>query len=106
MLMPVRRLIVLGHGQADAAQLAVAVGVGLARLHDGAAGRHRPLGDGHEGVVGRVSGAVGDQHVAEAVDVEGHFGDERPVDVGEVGGDQRGLAGVAAEQLDHADALV
>ena len=40
------------------------------------------------------------------VDVERDFGDERPVGVGEIGGDQRGLAGVAAEQLDDAEALV
>ena len=50
--------------------------------------------------------AVLDQEVADALQIERHFRDQGAVHVGQIGGEQRCLAGVAAEQLDHADALM
>ncbi len=46
------------------------------------------------------------RNFGEPVDVEGHLADQRAVDAREVGGDEAGLAAVAAEDLDDADALV
>ena len=68
--------------------------------------RRRPLGDRQHRVVRRVRVLVRDEELAEPVDVEGHLGDHRTVDPGEVGGDERRLAAVAAEQLDDRDPLV
>ena len=45
-------------------------------------------------------------HARQLFHVEGHLGDDGPVHVGQIAGDEAGLAAVAAEQLDEADALV
>ena len=91
---------------ADAAELAVPVGVLLAGEHHLAAGERRSLGHGHHRVVRRVRPLVLDQQPAELVDVERDLRDDGAVDAREVGGDQRRLAAVAPEQLDHRDPLV
>ena len=49
---------------------------------------------------------VVDEELGEAVQVERYLGDHRPVHPGEVRGDERGLAGVPAEQLDDGEAFV
>ena len=64
------------------------------------------LGNGHDRVVGRAVRAVFGEQAGEALDVERHLGDDGAIDFGEVGGVQRRLPRVAAEELDHADALV
>ena len=45
-------------------------------------------------------------YLARSSGSNGTSADDRPVDPGQVGREQRGLAAVAAEQLDHGDALV
>ena len=65
---------------ADAAELAVPVGVLLAGQHHLAAGERRALGDRHHRVVRRVRVLVRDQELAELVDVERDLGDHRAVD--------------------------
>ena len=44
--------------------------------------------------------------LGQPVDVERHLGDDRPVDAGQVGRDERRLAAVAAEHLHDGEALV
>ena len=66
----------------------------------------RPFRDRHHRVVRRVAPLVGHQEAGEPFDVEGHLGDHRPIGAREVGGDERRLPAVAAEQLDDRDALV
>jgi hypothetical protein len=70
-------------------------------VHDAGA-----FADGDHGVVGGVGGLVLEQVVGEQLRVERHLGDERPVDAGQVGGEQRRLAAVPPEQLHHGDPLV
>ena len=65
-----------------------------------------PSGNRDHRVVGRVVALVGDEQRAEPVDLARDLRDHRAVDPGEVGGDQRRLAAVAAEELDDGDPLV
>ena len=91
---------------ADAADLAMAVGVGLAVLNHLASGHVRPFADRHHGVVAGVVPLVLHHQFGEPLRVEGHFGNEGAIDTGHVGADEAGLAAVAAEELDDGDALV
>ena len=64
------------------------------------------LGDRHHRVVAGVRGLVLHQERGQAVDVERDLRDDRPVDAGQVRRDQRRLAAVTAEHLDHRQPLV
>src|SRR5690606_4836141 len=61
---------------ADAAQLLVAIRVGLAVLDDLAAQEVRAFADGDHGVIARVGLLVLDDQLCQLLDVEGHLGDE------------------------------
>src|SRR5262245_45745075 len=82
---------------ADAAELAVAVGVLLAVLDDLTADHGGALTNHYHRIVAGILALVSDNELGQALDVEGYLTDQGTVDVGEVGGDQRGLATVAAE---------
>ena len=105
--MPVSWLDRLAGDLADATELAVAVGILLAVFdhlpadHTGALEMRRPWRS-CSGCAAVLRAAA----VASLLDVERHLADQRPVDIGQVGRDQRRLAAVAAEQLDHRDSLV
>ena len=96
----------LAEGRADAAKLAVAKGVRAAALHHVGALESRAFGDDNHGVMAGVARAVDHHELGETADVERHLADQRPVSAGEEARDQRGLAAVAAEQLDHRDPLM
>ena len=66
MFSPVMLLDQLAGDAADAAQLAVAVGVRFAALDDVAADHGRALGDGHDGIVAGVVPLVFDQQRGQA----------------------------------------
>ncbi len=84
----------------------MAVGVGLAVFHDLTADHVSPFADGYHGVIAGIGALVFKHQIGQALRIERHFGDQRAVDAGQVGADQAGLAGVAAEQFDDGDALV
>ena len=104
--MPVELLQGVRGYLADAADLAMTVGIGLAVFDHLASGHVRPFTDRHHGVVARVVPLVLHYQLGEPLRIEGHFGDEGAIDAGDVGADEAGLAAVAAEELDNGDALV
>jgi len=91
---------------ADAAWLFATKGVHLAVLNWLAADLPRALGNGHDAVVARVVALVAEQERSQLFDVKRHLRNDSPVHVSQVGGDQRGLARVAPEQLYDSDPLV
>ncbi len=84
----------------------MAVGVLGAGLHHLAARERGALGDRHHRVVAGVRRLVAHQLLGQTIDVERHLGDDRALDSGQVGRHEGGLAAVAAEHLDHGEALV
>ena len=81
-------------------------GILLAAEHHLAVDQRGALADRHHRVVARVGPLVGHQEPRELVDVEGHLADDRPVHARQVRRDQRRLAAVATEHLDHRQPLV
>ena len=75
----------LGHEPADAAQLAVAISVGLAGLHGRAASLvMAPSDKDDDRIAARIDAAIALDKARQAFHVEGHLADERAVGVGEV----------------------
>ena len=99
-------LQVVADDAADAAEFAVAVGVGFAAFDRAAADDAGAFRDGHHGVVARVVAPIGSQQVVQFLALERHLGDDSAIDAGEVRGQQARFAGVASEQLDDEEALV
>ena len=92
--------------RADAAQLLVAVRVGLPVLDDLAADHLRAFGDRHHGVVAGIVPLILHQKRRQFLRIEMHLGNDRSIDAGQIRREQTGLAAVATEQLHHGDALV
>src|SRR5271156_1003796 len=83
----------------------VAVGVGFAVLVHNAVGPGGSLGDDHQGIVAGIVALIFYQELADAIEIEGDFGDEAAggSDVRSV---ERGEAGIAPENAEDADAFV
>ena len=100
-------LDLVAHVLADAAELGVAEHVLLAGHEDHlAAGGHGALADDADRVALGPAVAVGDEQLRELLHVELGLGDHAAVGGAGEGRQQRREAGVAAEDLEHDDALV
>ena len=93
-------------GLPDAAQLAVTVGVGLARFDPIAADESRSFGNDHHRVPAGVGIPIRHHHLSQAFDVERHLGYEGPVRRSEIPGRQAGRPRVAPEEFHHGNPFV
>src|SRR6267143_58979 len=93
---------------ADPAQLAVSEHVGLFAFvaHPLVRGQARALGYQHDRVAARILVAVVSEQFCEVFDLDSVLGDHAPIGGACHRRQQRGEAGVAAEDLDHEKALV
>ncbi len=100
-----RLLTSLAEHVADVHLLAVAVGVSLADVDGLVALPLGAFGENHERVVAGIGALVVHQQLDQLVEVDLVLGDGA-ADVGDVGGVERRVAGIAAEHAEDADALV
>src|SRR5713226_4558082 len=92
-------------GLADVRLFTMTVGIGFAVFLHGAFLRDGAFGNDDESVVAGVVALVFGKKFGDAIDVERIFGNEA-ASGGDVGGVQRGEAGIAAEDAEDADAFV